>query len=81
MLKQCTQCEQWLELTQFRFLTARNRYMSECKDCERARSRKAQAARSNTKGREVAVKRIVDLVLRYDSQILQEAMEQLRGTE
>lgn len=75
--KQCTKCKQTKHIEEFRLLKNRGRYMSECKACERDRSRKYQPlVRPNR--RSLAVREVAILCKMFGTDILADAVAYLK---
>lgn len=82
--KQCTTCHQSKSLDEFRYLTAQRRYMSTCKQCEKA-YHKANYMRAKNEldpiGRKVTVRRayavraIRNYIATFGKEILDEAQK------
>lgn len=73
--KKCTKCNFVKPIESFRFLKASNRFMSECKECERERQR----GNKKPTRRDLAVREVAVLCSMFGTDILKDAVDYLEG--
>lgn len=73
-LKTCSKCHHEFEISHFRYLHQRGRYMAECKQCERERQRKSGTSRDR------AIKTIIRLCQVHGTSVVSEALSHLNPT-
>lgn len=76
--KLCRKCGETKRLAEFRFLHSKHRYLGECKECERNRSR-AYYRKYNGDGRSRSVAFIVRSCKKYGTEIIQDALTKLEN--
>lgn len=77
--RKCSKCKVEKQESDFRFLHHKGRYVSQCKCCERERSREYRLKKQPhlIRGRARAVATVAKLMRRYDTLIIADAINAL----